>query len=279
MKIEEHGWKTADGVPISAAVWRPDTAPSAAVALVHGMADHQGRFSNVAKAMVDAGFLFSTFDLRGHGKSGGPRIFAPTYEALLGDVDIHLEQTRKRAPDAPLFLYGHSMGGNIVLGYALKRKPKLAGVIATSPGLGSGTPQPPLKILFGKIMNRIIPTLIIQTGFPPDGLSRDPAVIEAARKDTLFQSGTSVRLAFEILAAGEWIGRQTEVSVPLLVMQGSADTYVDPALTAGFLKRLKGDVTFKLWEGAYHELHTDLVKREAIAYILGWIAGKRGKTD
>ncbi len=276
MKTEEYGWKTADGVPIHAEARMPDGKASAAVAFVHGIQEHIGRYGHVAKAFTDAGFAFNAFDLRGHGRSGGPRLFAPSYEALMGDVDIHLEETRKRFPGVPLFLYGHSMGGSIVLYYCMTRKPALAGVISTSPGLGSGTRQPALKMLFGRIMNLILPTTIIPTGFPPDGMSRDPAVLENVSKDPLFKAGISVRLGLEILRTGEWLGKQTEFPLPLLIMQGSADKYVDPTLTVRFVENLKGDVTFKLWDGCYHELHNELVKDQVLAFILGWVSGKRG---
>ncbi len=279
MKTEEYGWKTADGVSLSAALWRPDGQPVAAVALVHGMGEHRGRYGHVVKAFTDAGYAIAAFDLRGHGKSGGPRLYAPSYDAIMEDVGVHLEETRKRIPGVPVFLYGHSMGGSIVLYYALKRNPKLAGVIASSPGLGSGTPQPALKILFGRIMNRLMPTLRISTGFPPDGISRDPAVLEATSKDPLFQRGVSVRLAFEILKAGEWIGGQTDFPLPLLIMQGTADKYVDPSLTVRFVEALKGDVTFRLWEGCYHELHNEPVKEEVLAFILEWVDKKRGQIE
>ena len=277
MKTEEYGWKTADGIPLTAALWRPDGQPAAAVALVHGMGEHRGRYGHVIKAFTDAGYAVTAFDLRGHGKSGGPRLYAPSYDAIIGDVDVHIEETRKRVPGVPVFLYGHSMGGSIVLYHALVRKPKLAGVIASSPGLGSGTPQPALKILFGRIMNRVMPTLRIPTGFPPEGISRDPAVLEATSKDPLFQHGVSVRLGFEIIKAGEWIGQQTDFPLPLLIMQGSADKYVDPALTLRFVEGLKGDVTFRLWEGCYHELHNEPVKEEVLAFIMEWIDKKRGR--
>jgi alpha-beta hydrolase superfamily lysophospholipase len=276
MKNEQYGWKTADGVRISAEVRRPDGAPVAAVAFVHGLGEHIGRYLHVAKAFTDAGYVFNAFDHRGHGKSGGPRLFAPSYEALMGDIDIHLERTRKLAPGVPLFIYGHSMGGNVVLYYILTRKPAVAGAVASSPGLGSGTPQPPVKMLFGRIMNRLIPTLRIPTGFPPGGLSRDPAVLGKVNTDKLFQAGVSVRLGLEILRAGAWIRTQTESPCPLLIMQGTADKYVDPSMTAAFAKALRGDITYKEWEGAYHELHNETMKEQVLAYILDWMGKKRG---
>jgi len=276
MTSGQYGWKTADGVRISAEIWRPDGAPVAAVAFVHGLGEHIGRYPHVAKAFTDAGYAFNAFDHRGHGKSGGSRLFAPSYDAFMGDLDIHLERTRALTPGAPLFIYGHSMGGSIVLYYIMRRRPDVAGAVASSPGLGTATPQPPMKILFGRIMNRLLPTLRVPTGFPPHGLSRDPAVLENASTDALFQNGVSVRLGLEILRAGDWIKAQTESPCPLLIMQGTADTYVDPSMTAVFARALRGDVTYKEWEGAYHELHNETMKEEVLASLLAWMDKKRG---
>lgn len=269
---EEHTWKTFDGVPIFAQTWKPDSAhkPKAVVALVHGIGEHSGRYAHVAEAFVNAGYAFSAFDHRGHGKSGGPILYAPSYEHMRKDIDSHIQHTRERFPGAPLVIYGHSMGGSLVLSWLFSRKPDVACAIASSPGLGSGTPQPPLKILFGRIMSRIIPTLVIPTGFPMTGLSHDPEVEARSKADPTCREGISVRLGLEILAAGDWIRAQKSVSVPLLIMQGTVDKFVDPQMTITFTKELSGDVTLKVWDGLYHELHNETEKAAVIGYMIGW---------
>jgi alpha-beta hydrolase superfamily lysophospholipase len=270
MTHEEYGWKTFDGISMFAQAWRPQAAPKAAVALVHGVGEHSGRYAHVAERFTNAGYAFNAFDLRGHGRSGGPRLFAPSYEHVRRDVDSHLQNTRTRFPGVPLILYGHSMGGSLVLSYLFSRNPPLTAVIASSPALGSGTPQPAAKIVFGRIMSRLIPTLVIPTGFPMGGLSHDPEIQEKSKADHYSREGISVRLGLEVLAAGEWIRSHTSSPLPLLIMQGTADRFAEPGMTVSFAKGLSGDVTLRVWEGLYHELHNEIQKDEVIAYMIEW---------
>jgi alpha-beta hydrolase superfamily lysophospholipase len=274
MKHEEYRWRTFDGINMHAQTWEPETAPRAVVAFVHGLGEHLGRYVHVAEKFTAAGMAFSAFDHRGHGKSGGPWIFTPSYEHFMRDLDRHIEETRVRFPSIPLVLYGHSMGGSITLYYVLRRIPKLSCVIASSPALGSGTPQPAVKMAFGRLMNSLIPTLRIPTGFPADGFSRDPSVNKAVAEDPLFHQGISVRLGLEVLAAGEWIRAQASFPLPLLVMQGTGDTFVDPKMNIDFAARIKGDVTLKTWNGCFHELHNEPEKEQVIAFMIDWVNGR-----
>jgi alpha-beta hydrolase superfamily lysophospholipase len=272
MKHEEGHRKSFDGLDLFFQSWAPEERPRGAVALVHGIGEHSGRYAHVAEAYVGAGYAFAAIDLRGHGKSSGPRLYAPSYEQIMKDIDGHLAGTRARFPDAPLFLYGHSMGGSLVLRYGLTRgNAGLTGVIASSPGLGSGTPQPLLKVLFGRIMNKLIPTLVISLGFPFEGLSHDPALLERTRADPLFQEGISVRLGFEILRAGEWIKGKTSFPFPLLIMQGTGDRHVDPGMTTDFARNLQSGVTLRIWDGLYHELHNEKEKDRVISFMIDWV--------
>jgi len=271
MKNEQYSWKTFDGVDIFAQAWTADGKARAAVALVHGLGEHSGRYQRVAEKLPAAGFAVTAYDLRGHGKSGGPRLFAPAYEALLRDIDEHLEQTRRRFPGLPVFLYGHSLGGAQVLAYSLKRNPSLAGVIASSPLLAPGIKVSPMKIRAGKILSRIAPRMILSTDVPWESLSRDAAFVEVTKKDPLYREGTSARLGVEFLAAGEWVTTQKKFPLPLLLMQGTGDRHVSPQATIEWGRQLSGDVTLKVWDNGRHELHNDIEKDEVVDFAIGWL--------
>src|SRR5271157_4078474 len=132
MKHTEYSWKTLDGLAVFARTWEPEGAPKAAVALVHGVGDHSGRFPWLVEAFASAGYAVSAFDQRGHGRTEGPRVHAASYESLLRDLERHVENTRERFPGIPLFVYGHSFGAAQAICYVLKRRPTLAGVVASS---------------------------------------------------------------------------------------------------------------------------------------------------
>lgn len=271
MKHEEYSWTTFDGITGYAQSWAPEGKPRAAIALVHGLGDHSGRYPRAVELLTSADYAISSFDQRGHGRTGGPRVHAPSYEALLQDIDQHLERTRERFPGIPLFLYGHSFGGAQVLCYALKRKPALAGVIASSPGTASGVRQPVSKIILVKLLSAITPLYHVPLGSPAGGLSHDTAWLQATKNDPLYYDGLSVRLAAEQVRTNEWILRQTSFPLPLLIMQGTEDAYVDAQINIGFARRLSGEVTLKVWEGFRHELHNEVRKDEVIRFMQEWL--------
>jgi alpha-beta hydrolase superfamily lysophospholipase len=271
MRHVEHSWATFDGIPVYAQWWAPEGPARAAIALVHGLGDHSGRYPRLVEKLVAAGFAISGFDERGHGKSGGPRVHTPSYEALMKDIDRHLEKTRQLFPGLPLFIYGHSHGGSQVLSYVLDRKPQVAGTVASSPGLGSGVPQPPLKIAAARLLSRLAPTMRIPLGSPGGALSNDQAWLDATTADPLFQEGLSVRLAAEMLKAGSWVRSHTTFPTPLLIMQGTNDLHVDAQMNIAFAKSLPGDVTLKVWEGMRHELHNDTIRDEVIDFARQWL--------
>src|SRR5512142_2733677 len=135
MEIKEWSWKSSDGLDMYARQWAPSGTVKSSVVLVHGLGEHSARYDHVAAALGEGGVALLGFDLRGHGRSGGLRGHTPSYEALMDDITVFLGQAESRYPGLPRFLYGHSLGGNLVLNYTLRRKPTLHGVIATGPWL------------------------------------------------------------------------------------------------------------------------------------------------
>ncbi len=294
MTHDEYSWTTFDGLSIFAQAWRPDGAPRAAISLVHGVGDHSGRYPSFVDAMTEAGYAVNAFDLRGHGKSGGPRVHTPSFDALMRDLDVHLENTRKRFAGIPHVLYGHSFGGAQALGYVMKRSaaapstgapsyPPLAAVVASSPSLASGIRQAPAKLFAARVVSKIAPTLRFPLGTPTNTLSTDAAWVSKSLQDPLFYGTLSARIGIELLAAGGWIRAQTSFPLPLLIQQGTADRYVDPEVNIAFARRLQGDgqvraagarppdVTLKVWDGLGHELHNERNRAEVLAFVRGWL--------
>jgi alpha-beta hydrolase superfamily lysophospholipase len=274
MRHTEYSWKASDGLEIFAQSWAPDGKARAVVALVHGLGEHSGRYPLLVEKLPPAGYAVNAYDLRGHGKSDGPRVYASSFEVLMDDIDRHLQQTRERFRGLPVFLYGHSLGGEQVLYYALRRSPSLAGVIATSPLLAPGIPVSPLKVAGAKLLARLVPRSIVSAEVPWDSLSRDSSVIEWAKNDPLYHEGVSTRLGVEFLRAGEWICCQDTFPLPLLILQGTDDHHVSPQKSIEFAKKLSGDVTLEVFEGGRHELHNDLDRAKVAEIVLAWM-GKR----
>ena len=277
MERVELGWRAADGVSLYGQGWQPQGEPLAVVCLVHGQGEHSGRYAGLAAALVQAGYAALALDLRGHGRSQGRRGHTPSYDAWLDDVARLLQEAARRFPGRPRFLYGHSMGGNLVLGYALRRRtgttpPGLAGVIASSPWLRLAFEPPRWKITLAEVMDRLWPAYAQASTLDPHSLSRDPEIVRALQDDPLAHDRVSARLYLSAYRAGRWaLAHAAEFPVPVLLMHGSADRVSDAAATRLFAERVPGDCTFKLWEGFYHELHNEPERQDVFRFVAGWL--------
>ena len=267
-------WQSADGLQLVGRSWEPDSEPRAAVCLVHGLGEHCGRYQHVAAALNEAGFAVLACDQRGHGRSAGKRGAIPSYDALMDDIGLLLEQASQRCPGKPRFLYGHSLGGNEVINYTLRRKPALAGVVATSPGLRTAFKPPAAQLVVGRMANKLWPAFTMPNGLELAAISRDPAVVEAYQQDPLVHDRLSARLGIELLESGEWaIAHAGEFPVPLLLMHGTADRLTSYEASQEFASKAP-NCTLKLWDGLYHETHNEPEKGAVIAYIVAWINGR-----
>lgn len=272
MKTEEFKLQSTDGLGLFACTWLPDGDLRGMVCLVHGLGEHCGRYLHVARRFTAAGFGMLAFDLRGHGKSDGKRGHATSFDVILDDIGLALQECAARFPGKPLFLYGHSLGGNLVLNYALRRKPDVRGVIAASPGLRTAFIPPPAKLALGKVMYSIWPGLILPNGLDLQALSRDPHVIEAYNADPLVHDRLSVRLGVDLLNNGEWaLSHAAQLATPLLLMHGDADRLTSAAASREFAESAGALCTLKIWPGGYHEMHNEPEQEKVIETMLGWM--------
>jgi alpha-beta hydrolase superfamily lysophospholipase len=158
----------------------------------------------LAEVFNQAGYAILTFDHRGHGRSQGRRGHIPTYEAFMDDIGQLLLEARQRWPGGPHFLYGHSMGGNLVLNHALRRRPRLNGVVVTAPWLRLVTSPPRFQVSLLGLVDRLYPQLSFSNRLDPLTLSRDPAVVRAYQTDPLVHDRISIRLFLTIDQSGQW---------------------------------------------------------------------------
>jgi alpha-beta hydrolase superfamily lysophospholipase len=275
MKTFDANLKSNDGIEFFARGWEPDTRPKAVVALIHGLGEHSGRYEHVAKALTDAGYVLASFDLRGHGKSTGPRGHFPSIDTVMQDIHEFFVFLTHRHPDFPQFIYGHSLGGLLTLTYALKNKPKLKGVIASSSGLRTPLTEQKLKLLMVKLLGSLLPATLIPSGLESATISQDQAVIDRYDKDPLVHDRLSLAFGKASLSALDYVwGHAQEFSLPLLLMHGTGDKATYSHGSADFSKLVaknNPDVTLKLWDGMYHELHNESVKEQLFKFIIDWL--------
>jgi alpha-beta hydrolase superfamily lysophospholipase len=272
MEPKSFTWQTSDHVKLVGQSWKTSKKEKAVIVLVHGLGEHCLRYQHLADFFNNAGISVISFDLRGHGQSEGLRGHAPSYDAICDDIQTVLERTQKDSPKTPVFLYGHSLGGELVLYLMLKRKPEVKGVIVTAPSLASGAPVPSVKMLAARIMNRLASTFSLPNGLDRSGLSRDPNVEIKYSSDPKVHAMISARLGMELIRNGEFIIEHAdEFKTPMLLMQGSADRIVNVQKTMELSKKVPASTTFKLWDGYYHELHNEPGKLDVMKFELNWI--------
>lgn len=269
----EWTWKSKDGLEMYARAWEPEGTTKAVVCFVHGLGEHSGRHAHIGKAFTEAGFALVAFDLRGHGKSGGQRGHFPSIDAAMNDIHEQIRQGSEKFPGLPVFLYGHSLGGLLVLNYATYHKHSLSGVIVTGAGLRSPVLEQKAKIALAKLLGGLLPTMSIPTGLETEALSRDPEVVRTYKKDPLVHeiATLSTTVHIGISAVDRAFAHAAEFPSPLLLMHGAADRLTYPRGSQEFAALVPGNCTLKFWDGLYHEIHNEPEQNEVFAFIIDWM--------
>jgi alpha-beta hydrolase superfamily lysophospholipase len=186
-------------------------------------------------------------------------------------LDILLKTCKQTFPGCPVYIYGHSLGGGLVLDYLLRNNPKIKGAIVTSPWLRLTTEPPKGKILLASIMKNLLPGLVQSSGLNADFISHDKAAVEKYTSDPLVHGKISVGLFSGAMSAGEYsLTHASELKIPTLLMHGTDDMLTSPEASREFASKTD-KVELKIWDGGYHELHNETFKDEVFKYIINWI--------
>lgn len=259
MEHAEETVESAGGLKLYCQVWRPSTAPHTVVAIVHGIGEHGGRFKNIVDHLVARGHTVYAIDLRGHGRSPGQRGHVLSWAEYREDLKAFLERISSREPGRPLFMYGHSMGGLIVLDYVLRHPEGLSGTIISGPPFESVGVATPLVVLSARILSRLWPTFSLDVPLEPAALCRDPAMVTRYLEDPLVHRKCSARWAAEGIDANLWVkAHAADLRLPLLVLHGEEDRINTATGTRRFFESVTfPDKTLHLVPGGYHEPHND----------------------
>lgn len=267
--------RTADGLSLSAQAWMPP-GPRAVIAVVHGIAEHSGRYAWLAEQANRQGFGVVSVDLRGHGRSPGERSYVERFDDYLLDVDALLAKAQELAAGRPLFIMGHSMGGAIALRWLAQSSQPVAGLLLSSAALRIGRDVPRLLVALAPLLSRWLPHLR-GTRLDPALISRDPAAVAAYVGDPLVSllappartGGELLRIMETNRAAAPGLG------VPVYLFHGDADCLTDPAGSREIHDLWGGpDRTLRLWPGSRHETLNDLDREAVAAELLQWLQAR-----
>jgi acylglycerol lipase len=256
--------------------WLPAGPATGVVLLCHGLGEHSGRYGNVVDALVPDGWAVYGLDHRGHGLSGGRRAHLDDYADWLADYDTFRRAVVARHPGLPVFLLGHSMGGQIALAYALDHQDDLAGLVLSAPALASNAvPKQLVPLLMG--LSRVARTLR-PAGIDGTKVSKDPAVVAAYQADPLvYQGNPTLGLSASLFRQfGPLVERARGLRIPLLLQHGSADVLTDPAGTRA-LEAAHGspDATVHWYEGLWHEIYNEPERDRPLSDLRDWLAAHR----
>lgn len=254
----------------------------AAIAVVHGLGEHGGRWEHFAETLSSYGFSTYALDLRGHGLSEGRRGHVQRFDNMLQDVDRFRREVQGLTDvGTPLFLLGHSMGGLIALRYLEEFEAHVNGGIIISPWLATAMPVPRWKATLAGAMNKIAPAMPFNTGLNADILSRDPVVVRAYRDDPLVHSHITPRMFAELsIAMGLALQRSDRLRVPTLFMLAGNDKVVSTQKSEAFARSLSSrDVTIRVYTDAYHEIVNEPDRARALHDLRDWVAAHRVLPD
>jgi acylglycerol lipase len=266
------------GLELYRRFWRSGRAdsdpPSAVIVLVHGAGEHSGRYEHVAERLVDDGYAVHALDHRGHGRSQGPRALIDRVDHAVTDLDalVSAAVQHESAASIPVVMVGHSMGAMLTLRYAADHQHRLDGLALTG-ALASIDASPALRIV-GRAISAVAPKLGLIT-IDASLISRDPAVVEAYRSDPLVHHGklparTAAEIAYTV--AG-FPGRVHEITIPTLIMYGTADQLCPPAGSEMLGERIgAADKRVIAYEGLYHEIFNEPERDAVLSDLSRWLA-------
>ncbi len=245
--------------------WTPSGDPAADIILVHGIAEHSGRYERVGEILAGLGFRVTGFDLAGHGMTGGRRAHIDDWDEYLDQIESHVIEASH-----PRVLLGHSMGGNLVLGYAASHRAPVDLVVASAPALTGGAAW---QRAIAPFVARILPKLPAPQKIKGSQLSRDPLVGEKYFADPLVVTSATTRLGAELFSAMDRVADSaSDITVPVLVLHGEDDTIV-PAQSTEPLGSLAG-FERRTYPGLRHEIFNEPEGPDIVAEVADWIRAR-----
>lgn len=269
----ERSFDGVGGTPIVYDVWTPNTDPTGVVVLCHGYAEHARRYDHVAKRFGEAGLITYALDLRGHGRSGGKRVYLKDISGYTDDFHHLVGLATAAHPELKRVVLGHSMGGGVVFAYGVEHPDDYALMVLSGPAVYAQDAVSSVMISFAKVVGSILPGLPVEE-LPTDAVSRDPAVVAAYIADPMVHHGKMpAGIAKALLAVGETMPqRASALTAPLLVVHGGQDKLIPVAGSERLVECVgSDDVHLKVYPELYHEVFNEPERAQVLDDVVSWI--------
>lgn len=241
---------------------------------IHGFAEHSGRYDELARYLANNGYSFLMYDLRGHGKTAnGQNIgYVKNFNDFLNDTEEFIKIIKEKIDLKNIMIYGHSMGGLIVLHYISTKNNSFKGAITSGPAtimnmsLGN-------KISLN-IFGRISPKSRVKLPIKPEYLTHEKEIWEAYERDPLVFKNPTVSIIFQMYKASKSIWNNlNKIELPILMLHGGSDMIVPKLATEKSFELIASkDKTKKIYDGMYHEIHNEIDRKLVYEDIINWIS-------
>ncbi|WP_370331217.1 lysophospholipase [Mycolicibacterium hippocampi] len=272
----EHSFDGIGGVRIVYDVWTPDLPARGVIVIAHGYAEHARRYDHVAARFAEAGLLTYALDHRGHGRSGGKRVYLRDISEYTGDFHTLVGIAAAEHPDLPRIVLGHSMGGGIVFTYGAEHPGDYTAMVLSGPAVDAQASVSPVMVRVAKVLGRLAPGVPVEE-LPADAVSRDPEVVAAYESDPLVYHGKlPAGIARALIGVGETMPQRAgAVTAPLLVVHGEQDRVI-PLEGSRLLVECVGstDVHLKVYPELYHEVFNEPEQALVLDDVTAWIGAK-----
>lgn len=267
--MEKFTLQLSSEITLSGLKWEIDN-PKANLILVHGAGEHVGRYNHWAKLFNHQLINVYGVDHYGHGNSPGARGHLTNYDLYLNEIKALKKMIDDQADGLPLLLYGHSLGGNIVLNWILEQEKSVDYVIASAPWIKLKLVPPTWKISLMKWLSGILPALSQSNELDPNWLSRDKLVVERYINDSLVHNKITLSAANILFQRAEILDNYNkQISEKVLIIHGLDDKITDAAASQAFAART--GIDYHSVKGLYHELHNEPEQIEIFNYICNWL--------
>lgn len=273
MHRSEETFQGQSGLELYSQSWHPSGETKAALAIVHGVAEHSNRYLNLVNGLVEQGYALYAYDQRGHGQSEGQRGYIESWSEYRLDFGSFLDLVRQREPALPLFAYGHSAGALIILDYLLHGSNALAGVVVSASPIDSSKAASPALIATARLLSRIWPTFSLKTPIDPSQLSCDARVVQAYQDDPTVFKVLTVRWGTEYLNTQNWVKEHASgINLPILIIHGGEDMLCAPEGSQNIYDQVSSvDKTLIIYPSYFHEIHNEPGHATVVQDINTWM--------
>ena len=270
---KERSFDGVGGVRIVYDVWTPDIEPTGVIVLAHGYAEHARRYDQVAQRFGESGLVTYALDHRGHGRSGGKRVYLRDISEYTDDFHTLVGIAAADHPGLKRVVLGHSMGGGVVFAYGVEHPGDYAAMVLSGPAVDATDAVSPVMVFAAKLLGKIMPGLPVEE-LPTDAVSRDPEVVAAYNADPMVHHGKlPAGIARALIGVGETMPQRAgALTAPLLVVHGEQDKLIAVAGSKRLVECVgSADVHLKVYPELYHEVFNEPERELVLDDVTSWI--------